>query len=188
MKRASILVLCSMLLALAGRLPAQTIRPNEAVQITISGVPQEDQQQINNTYPVSAGGSVSLPHIGAVAAAGSSPEAVARRIESAYKAGQIFTNCVVNVIANADPRLTEKKITVGGQVRRPGPVQYTPGMTIWEAVQAAGGETEFGAMNRVELFRMGKRKEVDLKQDQQKHVPVQENDAISVPQKNMWGK
>ncbi len=187
MNRAVFVIIGFLLAAAAGVARAQ-IRTNEAVQITISGVPQEDQQQINNTYPVSGNGTVSLPHIGSISAAGSSPEVLARRIEAAYKGGQIFTNCVVNVIANADPRLTQKKITVGGQVRKPGPAQFTEGMTIWEAVQAAGGPTEFGAMNRVELFRGGKVRVLNIKQDQFKHVPVQENDAVNVPQKNMWGQ
>jgi polysaccharide export outer membrane protein len=185
--KCALLIICSIVVVLAGRLPAQ-IRPNEAIQITISGVPPEDQQQINNTYPVSPNGTINLPYIGTISVGGSGPQELAKRIEAAFKGQQIFTNPAVNVITNADPRLREKKITVGGYVRRPGPVQFTEGMTIWQAVQAAGGENEFGAINRVELFRTGKRREVNLKEDQFKHIPVQENDSINIPQKNWLGQ
>lgn len=165
------------------------IRAHEAIQITISGVPVEEQQQINNTYPVSTGGTINLPHIGVVSAAGMSPMALSKKIEAAFKAAEIYTTPAINVIANTDARLREKRVHVGGYVRRPGPVPFTEGMTVWQALQAAGGETEFGAINRLELFSSsGKRRVLDLKQNSNKHVRVRENDSINVPQKNMWGK
>ncbi len=170
----------------AGRVAAQ-IRPMEALQITISGVPLEDQQQINNTYPVSKGGTVRLPHIGSIQASGSSASDLARRIERAFIDKQIFTNPAVNVLGS-DVRLKEKKVHVGGHVRRPGPVQYTEGMTVWQAIQAAGGENEFGAINRVELFRDQRRRVLNLREDQTKHTPLRENDSINVPQKNIFGQ
>ena len=59
----------------------------------------------------------------------------------------------------------------------------------WQALQAAGGENEFGAINRLELFSStGKRRVLDLKDDKNKHVRVRENDSINVPQKNWLGK
>jgi len=173
---------------LCGQMPAQ-IRANELIQITIGGVPLEDQQQISNTYPVSSGGTINLPYIGVIQAAGMSPMALSQRIGAIYKAKEIFTNPAVNVTANTDARLREKKVHVGGYVRRPGPVPYTEGMTIWQALQAAGGENEFGAINRLELFSAsGKRRVVNLREDTNKHVRVNENDSINVPQKNMWGQ
>ncbi len=51
-----------------------------------------------------------------------------------------------------------------------------------------GGENEFGAINRVELFRDGKRRQLNLREDQFKHVPLRENDKINVPQKNWIGQ
>jgi protein involved in polysaccharide export with SLBB domain len=183
-----LICLLSLLSSLSGISEAQ-IRANEAIQITISGVPVEEQQQVNNTYPVSAGGTINLPHIGVISAAGMSPMSLAKRIEAAYKAAEIYTTPAVNVIANADARLREKKIHVGGYVRRPGPVMFTEGMTVWQALQAAGGETEFGAVNRLELFSAsGKRRVLDLKQDTNKHIRVRENDSINIPQKNWMGR
>ena len=173
---------------LGGQLPAQQIRSNEALQITISGVPLEDQQQINNTYPVSQTGTINLPHIGVMQASGLSPMGLAKRIEAAFKSREIYTTPAVNVMAN-DARMKEKKVHVGGYVRRPGPVPFTEGMTVWQALQAAGGENEFGAINRVELFSSsGKRRVLNLKEDNNKHSRVRENDSINVPQKNWLGQ
>ncbi len=179
---------CAMFAVVCGQLPAQ-IRANEAVQINITGVPLEDQQQINNTYQVSSSGTVNLPHIGEVQAAGMSPMALSKSIESRFKSAQIYTSCAINVIANADARLKEKKVHVGGYVRRPGPVPYTEGMTVWQALQAAGGENEFGAINRMELFSAsGKRRVLDLRDDATKNAMLRENDSLNVPQKNWLGQ
>ena len=175
-------------LSLACGISRAQIRANEAIQISISGVPVEEQQQVNNTYPVSSSGTINMPHIGVISAAGLSPMVLSKRIESAYKSAEIYTTPAINVIASIDKRLIEKKVTVGGYVRRPGPVPYSVGMTIWEALQAAGGETEFGAINRLELFRSGKRRVLDLKQDGNKHLGLRENDSINIPQKNWFGK
>ena len=179
--------LVSLLAVFTFPLKAQ-IRANEAIQIIISGVPAEDQQQINNTYPVSSGGTINLPHIGVVQAAGLTPRQLSKNLESAFKRAEIYTTPAVNVIASTDPRLREKTIVVGGFVRGPGQKQFTEGMTVWQALQAAGGETEFGAINRVELFRNGKRRVLDMRNDQVKHTLVRENDSINVPQKNLFGR
>jgi len=188
MKLRFLFCVVALLAVFCGRLPAQ-IRANEAVQININGVPLEDQQQINNTYPVSTSGTINLPYIGEVQAAGMSPMALSRSIEGRFKSAQIYTSCAINVIASADARLKEKKVHVGGYVRRPGPVPYTEGMTIWQALQAAGGENEFGAVNRMELFSAsGKRRVLDLRDDATKNVMLRENDSINVPQKNWIGQ
>lgn len=83
---------------------------------------------------------------------------------------------------------TEAVVTVGGQVRRPGPVPVRKDLTIYAAVQSAGGATEFGSMRRVKVIRDGKVQIHDLNKDEAKLVLVQSNDTIEVPQKNLIGR
>ena len=52
-------VLCPLIIA-SGILTAG-IRPNEALAITISGVPEVDRADFNATYPVSGDGMINLP-------------------------------------------------------------------------------------------------------------------------------
>jgi len=79
------------------------------------------------------------------------------------------------------------KLTVGGQVLRAGQQQWTKGMTIYAAVQSAGGENPFGAINRVLLTRNGVVYTYDLRKSKQKGVLVYPNDIIDVPKQNWRG-
>jgi protein involved in polysaccharide export with SLBB domain len=79
-------------------------------------------------------------------------------------------------------------VVVGGFVRRPGPVPYNGNLTLWQAIQSAGGATEFGSMGRVKLTRRGKVKQYDVTKSQFQQIPLQPDDAIDVPQKNWLGQ
>ncbi|MBK1881436.1 SLBB domain-containing protein [Luteolibacter pohnpeiensis] len=81
-----------------------------------------------------------------------------------------------------------KIVTVGGQVKRPGPVAMSKKLTLYQAIQAAGGVTPFGAMNRVKVHRNGEVKIYDLTKDENMSVKVQEDDTIEVPQKTIFGR
>ncbi len=62
------------------------------------------------------------------------------------------------------------------------------GLTVYQAVQAAGGANEFGAMNRVVLWREGKKQIIDLEKAAGKAVVADVHDTIEVPEKNWRGR
>ncbi|HEY8961589.1 MAG TPA: polysaccharide biosynthesis/export family protein [Luteolibacter sp.] len=168
---------------------AQTIiKPGQAIKIDIRGVPSDEVARVQGEYPVSESGTVNIPLIGPMAAAGMSPTALGSRIEAAYKAAQIYKSPTVLVIASSGQSMEKQLVHLGGQVRRTGPVDFVPGLTIYQAVQAAGGATEFGAMNRVQLLRGGKVRELNLKRSDEMNFPVMQNDTITVPEKNFLGQ
>ncbi|GAA5478100.1 hypothetical protein Hhel01_01598 [Haloferula helveola] len=80
------------------------------------------------------------------------------------------------------------EVTVGGNVRTPGPVEIRPGQVIGEAIAAAGGANEFGAIQRVRLYRAGKVYEYDLSQEAPPAIFLQPEDVIKVPQKMVLGR
>ena len=59
-----------------------------------------------------------------------------------------------------------ERVWVVGQVRNTGPIVFEEGMTVFEAIAAAGGITEKGSNNRIEIVRIenGQRKSIDAKQ------------------------
>lgn len=176
------------LAGLAGSASAQTtIRPGQAIKIDIRGVPPEETARVSGEYTVSDSGTVNMPLLGTISAAGMSPAALGIRIESAYKSAEIYTSPSVNVIASSAEALAKQVVHVGGRVRRTGQVEYVPGLTIYQAIQQAGGADEFGAINRVMLTRAGKVRKLDLKQDQFKSFVLEQSDTIEVPEKNIWG-
>lgn len=126
--------------------------------------------------------------IGTIRASGSTPDQLAARIAAAYKAKQIYTNPNFSVIAPSESGLVQMSYTVGGSVRGPGQRPFTDGLTLFGAIQAVGGETEFGALTRIKLFRKGKVRIFNLKQDSDKAFLIRPDDMIEVPQKNWAGR
>lgn len=175
---------------------ASYVSNGEKVTITIKGVPQSEQAAINGEYVVSDGGLLYMPMLtDGIKASGSSSSNVARRIEAAYKGAKIYANPRITIITtkdNLELEQTMKKnneyVTVAGHVKRPGPVQYNQGMSIYDAVASAGDSTAFGAMNRVQLLRNGKRSLYNLKKDVHRTYKVKPGDTITVPEKNFLGQ
>lgn len=165
------------------------IEAGTSVQITIMGVPSEEKGKIDALYPVSDSGTVNLPFIGTMRAAGLRPETLAASIQNAYRNAQIYTNPTIQVVSTREGSgVREQLVHIGGQVRSPGPKQYNNNLTIYQAVQAAGGATEFGSLKRVKLYRAGKTQTFDLTNPQFMRVPLRPDDTIEVPQKNIWGQ
>ena len=165
------------------------IEAGKSINITISGVPEQDKSTINGVYPVSDSGTISMPLLtGPVRAAGLRPEELAASLQARYKSAGIYTNSTIQVIANRiGAGLNEEVVVVGGQVKNPGSVPFAKELTLWGAIQARGGATEFGSMRRVKLLRNGSQKIYDATKVQFQQIPLQRNDTIEIPQKNIIG-
>lgn len=164
------------------------IEAGHSVLIKIMGVPAEEKAKIDETYPVSKGGMVNLPFIGEIRAAGLESDQLAKSIQNAYREGGIYNDATIQVIANENERgVVAQVVHLGGHVRAPGPRAFTKGLTVFQAVQAAGGPTEFGAMKRVILWREGKQQKIDLTKPEGMGIITVPNDTIQVPQVNAFG-
>ena len=78
-------------------------------------------------------------------------------------------------------------VNVGGQVRAPGPVPFTPGITLGLAIKRAGGQTEFGSIKRVRLFRNGIESIHDLTDPKQADTPLFADETIVIAEKTIFG-
>lgn len=165
------------------------IESGTSVQITILGVPAGEKQKVDALYPVSNSGTVNLPFVGKIRAAGLSEDALSSVIQNAYRSAEIYTNPTIHVVSTAEgANVTEQMVHIGGQVRRPGPVRFTKDLTIYQAVQSAGGATEFGSLKRVKLYRSGKSETLDLTEPSYMRKQLRPNDTVTVPQKNFIGQ
>lgn len=163
------------------------IQPGRAIIITISGVPTEEKARFDLNYPVSESGMINMPLIGQVKAAGLRADQLQAVLQQRYKSAGIYTQPTFQVIDSTAGKIVEQLVVVGGQVRRTGPVPYNRNMTLYQAIQNAGGPTEFGSMKRVKLLRAGKQKQYDLTKLEYMQIPLEPDDTIEVPQKTAWG-
>jgi polysaccharide export outer membrane protein len=141
------------LLAIAlPRLQAQnTFRNGDVLEMRLSGPPEEFTREFNIVLTVDEG-TVNLPLIGRVAAAGMSSSALAASIERRLKEAKIFTIANVNINSNSGK---DRIIIVGGSVRSPGKQPWIQDLTLTGAISGAGGPSEF-AKDTMKIIRGGK--------------------------------
>jgi len=168
------------------------ISPNTTLSIKIYGVTNVEQSKFDGSYTVDSIGFIYLPLLkNGLKASGFSSSKLARKIEDAYREAEIYTNPRINVISNKDEeaqKIDAQIVTVGGFVAGPGPIPYTRGMTLFEAVTAAGGASTFGSDKRVELHRNGVKIGIyNIRLAKDMKTPVYPGDAIKVPQKTVFG-
>lgn len=165
------------------------IEAGQSVQIKIMGVPAEEKAKIDEMYPVSKNGMVNLPFIGEIRASGLESDQLAKAIQTAYRDGGIYNSATIQVIANEiEGGPLAQAVHVGGSVRAPGPRPFAKDLTVFQAVMAAGGANEFGALNRVVLFREGKQQIINLETAAGKGVVTMPKDTIDVPAKKWNGR
>ena len=160
------------------------IDAGKAFRITIKGVPAEEKAKVDADYPVNERGEINLLYLGKVNTVGKTSEQLASDIEKAYRDSKIFMEPTVEVFIGKIGDPGDPVIHIGGQVRRPGPIDFVEGMTLWKAIQAAGGATEFGSLKRVKLYRDGKQIVYDMEHKENISLPLKVNDTIEVPQKS----
>ena len=173
------------LVALASCLQMATaqIQKNTKVQITMLGVPPTEQTRINGSYQVDQAGNIRMWEIGTIKAAGLTVTSLAKKVESAYKAAEIYTSPTIQIQTNSVVGNINEQLTVSGSVQRPGAIAFAKDMTLAQALAAAGGPTAFGTTKRVTVYREGKRYKLSpLTNDKHKLERVFPSDTIEVDQ------
>lgn len=145
------------------------------------------------SVPVRPDGRITVPLIGDVEAGGHTPEEVAADIKGKLNA-YIRDPQVTVILTELRSHEYLSRVRVTGAVRTPVSIPFRQGMTVLDAVLAAGGTTEFASPDRTELYRkadgaatksyairLGKiLKDGDLITN----YPVQPGDVITVPQRS----
>src|SRR4051812_27681692 len=139
-----------------------TLRNGDSIIVKISGVPPEEITVVSTSYDIGDNGTINLPYIGEIKAAGMRPSTLQKNIEAAYKKADIFTHPTIQVTGNKDA--ATQVIFVSGEVKTPSRISMTPGMTVVGSITAAGGFTDFASPKRVKLIRNGRSQELDCRQ------------------------
>ena len=141
--------------------------------------------------PVRPDGKISVPLIGDVAAGGRTSQEVADDIEEKL-AVYVRDPQVAVILTELRSHEYLSRVRVTGAVREPISIAYRPGMTVLDAVLAAGGPTEFAAKDRTQLHRRGDEGSRSyavplaslLEQgDLSANFPVHPGDVITVPER-----
>jgi protein involved in polysaccharide export with SLBB domain len=129
-----------------------TLGADDQLEITVYlGGGSTKIEDISKVYPLSADGSLSFPMIGTVEAMGRSTADVEQEIRTRLADGYIVSpNVTVQV-----KEYRSKKISIFGEVRKPGTLSWRPSMTINEAISDAAGFTAMARPNAAVVTRRG---------------------------------
>lgn len=160
------------------------LRPGDTLELRIGGVPASEVAQISASYVVDNQGNVNLSYVNKVPVGGKTAAQAADTIEAAYKNAEIFTNPTITINTQGMGRF----VNVGGEVKAPSRVPFTPDLTLMSAINAAGGPTEFANMKKVRLIRGKEVMVVDTKKilsNPALDIPVKPGDQVFVEQ-SIW--
>lgn len=120
--------------------------PYDQISIRFPFHPEQDPKA--GTIPIQPDGNIILDGVGAVQAAGLSPEELAKTIVE-KTSDRLRDPQVVVTVAQYAPR----RVYVGGEVKSPGTVTIQDGMTPLQAIFDRGGFTPVAQMDSVILIR-----------------------------------
>ncbi len=160
-----------------------TIGPDDELVIDIFG-----SQEANYHLMVSPEGSISIPYIGIIPVNGLSIEQAIGRIKAKLTVGGYSS------LANGQTQLQVSlgkirsiKVTVIGEVKKPGSYSISSLSTLFNVLYAAGGPTVKGSFRQIELIRNNKQiikldaYDFLLRGDQTKNIRLQDQDVVRVP-------
>lgn len=147
--------------------------------------------ELGITVPVRPDGKISVPLIGDVMAGGQTPAAVALDIQTKL-ASYVRDPQVAVILTELRSHEYLSRVRVTGAVRQPVSLPFRQGMTVLDAVLAAGGVTNFAASDRAELYRRSgggtRTYRISLDKilnhgDLSTNFPVAPGDVITVPER-----
>jgi len=129
-------------------LVAQTpnyLNPGDVVKISFPAAPE-----LNQTQKIGTDGTLSLPLVGEVHAAGKSPGQLQNELATLYKPQLQDNEVLVTLESRAVP------VVVSGAVQKPGKIVFERPATVLEAIMEAGGFTPEADLKKVSVIRIAK--------------------------------
>jgi polysaccharide biosynthesis/export protein VpsN len=162
---------------------SSTLGPGDQFEVVIMG-----EEKYPKEYTVAPDGTVYFPWIKKLKIAGKEVQQVAELIRTQLIARKILSD--PSVIVNVKEQHS-KRVTVGGQVAKPGDIPFTPGMTLASVIAASGGVAIIGDREHVLVTRKlgdGKTKTVsfsitDINEGNVPDVPLAAGDSVYVPER-----
>jgi polysaccharide biosynthesis/export protein VpsN len=125
-----------------------TLGPGDVFTLDMVG-----EQGLPRDFQVASDGTVDFPYVHRIKVQGLEPQQVARSVRERLIARRILVDPSIIVSVK---EYNSKRITVLGQVQRPGSFPLTPGMTLVQAISNAGGLNAIANGGRVNLTRKDK--------------------------------
>jgi protein involved in polysaccharide export with SLBB domain len=123
------------------------VGPGDVLEVVVLG-----EEKLPKDYEIQPDGSLDFPYLTKdLKVAGLEPRAIANAIRDQLIEAKFLVSPQVQVKVKA---FNSKKIQIIGQIAKPGPLPYQDGMTLVQAISAAGWFTPLADTNHVQLIRI----------------------------------
>lgn len=161
----------------------QQVGPGDLVEVVVVG-----EDKLPREYEVSADGTLAFPYVEQpIKVAGLEPRQIATSVRDSLIEAKFLVSPQVQVKVKA---YNSKKIQVIGQVAKQGPLPYQDGMTLVQAISAAGWFTPLADTNHVQVIRQTGTGAVNaivsvdaITDNARPDVKLQQGDTIKVDQR-----
>jgi polysaccharide export outer membrane protein len=128
------------------------LRTGDIFEMNMSGMPADLAADFKLQYTVGAEGTVNVPLIGEMRAAGLTPTQFERNVENKLVGEKIFTHPTVLInVAQAT-----RYVSVSGGVRQPQRLSWSSDLTLSSAIGNCAGLSDFGSPKGIRIIREGK--------------------------------
>lgn len=156
-----------------------TVGPGDVFTMEVMG-----EKDLPREYQIASDGTVDIPYLQTVHLAGLEPHEISRLIRKLLIEKQILSDPSVVVQVK---EYNSRRVTIMGQVAKPGTFPYTTGLTLIQALSQAGGPTGIANLDKVNLTRRtdgGSRTVVisigTIMEGRSADIPLQSGDRIFV--------
>jgi protein involved in polysaccharide export with SLBB domain len=159
------------------------IGPGDVFDVLIVG-----EKEWPHEFRVQPDGSIDFPYIERVNVGGMEPQDIASLLKLRLKEAKLLKDPQLTIVVKS---YVSKKVSIVGQVSKPGAVSWTDGLRLVDAISQSGWFTPLADSNHVTLIRQtgpGKAMTVSVSVDaitegQQPDIPLQAGDTIKVDQR-----
>ena len=130
---------------LAPPVQSTSVGPGDIFTLEIVG-----EKELPTEYQVASDGTVDLPYIERLEVAGLEPQEIQALVTKRLVEAEIYQS--PSVVVRVE-EYNSKRVTVLGQVQKPGSFPLTPGLTLVQAVSLAGGLNSIANRDKVKLTR-----------------------------------
>jgi polysaccharide export outer membrane protein len=126
--------------------PSASVGPGDVLEVVVVG-----EDKLPKEYEINPDGTLDFPYLPSLSVTGLEPHQIAVQLRRTLAEKKFLTDPQVQVKVKA---FNSKRVYVLGQVQKPGPLPFSDGMTLVQAISAAGWFTPLADTNHIQIIRI----------------------------------
>jgi polysaccharide export outer membrane protein len=126
--------------------PSAFVGPGDVLEVAVIG-----EKELPKEYEIQPDGTLDFPYLKPLQINGLEPHEIALKLRSELMAAKFLRDPQVQVKVK---QFNSKRVYVLGQVSKPGPLSFTDGMTLVQAISASGWFTPTADTNHIQIIRI----------------------------------